>query len=482
MFLDFYNLREQPFGVTPDSRFLYMGPEHREALASLLYTVRMGRGFHALIAPPGMGKTTLLFHLLDHLKPTSRSAFLFQTQCDKHEFLRYLMADIGLEVADNDYVRMHSALNQFLVRNAEEGKQFILVIDEAQNLSDEVLEAVRLLSDFETSRRKLMHIILAGQPQLARKLFRPNLVQLRQRISLISQMKPMDGPEVRRYIEHRLQKADYTGGPLFSSEALALIARHSEGIPRNINNICFSALSLGFANDKKTIDANIVKEIIASRTMEDLPNSRPDGLADSYQSLPTPALNHNASRATERVKLPGSVKFPVSSGLPLVSRAKRASAYLTAVIVLGGVLLAWPNSVPGLRNGTAEVSIASSGLVREALPQPEIVTGTINLQPLEKDGAAAESEHEIAGAGPAVGQTVIVRPNDTLWGISESYLGRVNDPILEQILQLNDDLGDPHLLKAGQRIRLPALAVVDQGHDSGVQIAKSVRNEERGKP
>ena len=183
-------------------------------MASLIYTARMGRGFHAFIAPPGMGKTTLLFHLLEHLKPTARSAFLFQTQCNKREFLRYLMADIGLETS-NDCVRMHLDLNQFLIRNAEEGKQFILVVDEAQNLSDEVLEAVRLLSDFETSRRKLMHIILTGQPQLREKLARPNLLQLRQRISLMSRMKPLDGPEVRRYVDYRLRRAGRADGQLF---------------------------------------------------------------------------------------------------------------------------------------------------------------------------------------------------------------------------------------------------------------------------
>jgi general secretion pathway protein A len=467
-----------------------MGPEHREALASLLYTVRMGRGFHALIAPPGMGKTTLLFHLLEHLKPTSRSAFLFQTQCDKREFLRYLMADIGIEVPGDDYVRMHSALNQFLVRNAEEGKQFILVIDEAQNLSDEVLEAVRLLSDFETSRRKLMHIILAGQPQLARKLSRPNLVQLRQRISLISQMKSMDGPEVRRYIDHRLQKANYSGGSLFSSEALALIARHSEGIPRNINNICFSALSLGFANDKKTIDASIVKEVIASRNLEELPRMREAELPEAYELSPASSSNVGPPRVGAPQKSVTSAMPPANRTFSLAPWASRAAAYLTAAAVLGGAVLAWPKSVPEVRSVAPEIqtvapaeSIASTANAVAEVPAPPVIaTAEVNLQPVQNLETAPDAKAGIAEVSPAAGQIVVVRRNDTLWGLSESYLGRANEPILEEIMRLNDDLGDPHHLKAGQRIRLPALTAADQYQRTGEKVTKSVESEERGKP
>src|SRR4029077_18936582 len=263
MFLDFYQLGEQPFGVTPDPRFLYLGPGHREALASLAYGIRANRGFDALIAPAGMGKTSLLFRLLEHLGRASRSVLLFQTQCDRREFLGYLMADLGLDSPDGDLVRIHAKLNEFLVRNAEEGKQFVLIVDEAQNLSDEVLETIRLLSDFETPRRKLMQIILAGQPQLGEKLTQPNLVQLRQRISLVSRLKPLLPQEVRHYIDYRLQVATYRGGRLFTPEALELIAQYSEGIPRNINNICFAALSYGFASRIKTIDANVIREVAA---------------------------------------------------------------------------------------------------------------------------------------------------------------------------------------------------------------------------
>src|SRR5437870_12322620 len=178
MFLNFYRLREQPFGVTPDPRFLYFSPAHREALASLFYGIETGRGFLSLVAEPGMGKTTLLFQLLKRWKGYVHSAFLFQTQCDSRELLRYLMEDLGLDSQDRDIVRMHTDLNDFLFRETKAGKRVVLFIDEAQNLSDSVLETVRLLSDFEAPDRKLLQIVLAGQPELEQRLMRPGLTQL----------------------------------------------------------------------------------------------------------------------------------------------------------------------------------------------------------------------------------------------------------------------------------------------------------------
>jgi len=182
MYEKYYGLREQPFGVTPDPRFLYLSAAHREALASLYYGIEANRGFLGLIAKPGMGKTTILFHLLEKFRSSARTAFLFQTQCTSREFLRFLLAELGYEGDGQDFVRMHEEFNRRLLQEARAGRRFIVVIDEAQNLDPAVLETVRLLSDFETPRAKLMHIILAGQPELADKLASPGLAQLRQRV------------------------------------------------------------------------------------------------------------------------------------------------------------------------------------------------------------------------------------------------------------------------------------------------------------
>jgi general secretion pathway protein A len=262
MFLEFYGFREQPFGVTPDPRFLYLSPAHREALASLYYGIESGRGFLALIAKPGMGKTTLLFHLLEKFRHNARTAFLFQTQCSSREFMRFLLAELGVESHDQDFVRMHEEFNKMLLQEARAGRRFIIVVDEAQNLDASVLETVRLLSDFETPRAKLLQIILSGQPELADKLASRHMAQLKQRVSLLNRLSPLSIEETRKYIDHRLRVAGHTGAPLFTPDALVAIARFTEGIPRNINNFCFNVLSLSCALRQKVADLALVEEVI----------------------------------------------------------------------------------------------------------------------------------------------------------------------------------------------------------------------------
>src|SRR5580658_2281277 len=266
----FFGLREQPFGVTPDPRYLYLGPGHREALASLVYGIEENRGFLALIAQPGMGKTTLLVHLLEKFRQSSRTAFLFQTQCSSRELLRFLLAELGIEGKENDLVRMHDQFNRFLLEQSLANKRVIVVIDEAQNLEPSVLETVRLLSNFETPRAKLLQIILSGQPELATKLASPSLSQFRQRIASFNGLKPLPPQEVARFIDHRLKVARYQGPSLFTDEAKAMIARLSEGIPRNINSLCFGALSLACGVHRKTVDREIVQEVFGDHDLRNL--------------------------------------------------------------------------------------------------------------------------------------------------------------------------------------------------------------------
>src|ERR1700680_4178794 len=202
MLLNYYKLAEQPFGVTPDPRFLYLGAQHREALASLVYGTESNRGFLALIAKPGMGKTSLLYQYLEGLRGKARTAFVFRTDCDPREFIRHILIDLGIDATGKDLPAMHEALNQVLVEEMRAGRHFVLVIDEAQNLEQKVLESIRLLSNFETPWMKLMQIVIAGQPGLAEKLTRPSMTQLRQRISLVIHIAPLNRQEINAYIDH----------------------------------------------------------------------------------------------------------------------------------------------------------------------------------------------------------------------------------------------------------------------------------------
>jgi general secretion pathway protein A len=263
LFLEFFGLNEQPFGVTPDLRFLYLGSKHRQALDALNYGTELNRGFLTLIARPGMGKTSLLFHYLEGLGDTARTVFLFQTDGNSTELMRYLLADLGLDGKGMELPEMRALLSQVLMHEMQANRRFVLVIDEAQNLSENVLESIRLLSNFETPWMKLMHIVLAGQPQLADRLASPSMAQLRQRVSFAVRIESFTRDEVDLYIDHRLWVAGYKGLPLFSLGARMLIAEHSEGIPRNINNICFCAMSLAWAIKQKTIGREMMRDVLA---------------------------------------------------------------------------------------------------------------------------------------------------------------------------------------------------------------------------
>lgn len=303
MYLKFFGLREQPFGVTPDPRFLYLSAAHREAIASLYYGIEAGRGFLGLIAKPGMGKTTILFHLLEKFRSSARTAFLFQTQCTSREFMRFLLAELGYNDDSQDFVRMHEEFNKRLLLEARSGNRFIVVIDEAQNLEPSVLETVRLLSDFETPRAKLLTIILAGQPELASKLASPGLAQLRQRVSIVNRLEPLPAWEIKSYVEHRLQVAGYEGEPLFTPDALEEIARFTEGIPRNVNNFCFNALSLACALRQKTIDLPIVQEVIAdldiTKYVPELSSDAPTVVSGTPAQVAVPVMDAPLPRPEE---------------------------------------------------------------------------------------------------------------------------------------------------------------------------------------
>jgi type II secretory pathway predicted ATPase ExeA len=263
LFFDYYGLNEQPFGVTPDLRFLYLGTKHQEALDTLNYGTELNRGFLTLIAKPGMGKTSLLFHYLEGLRDKARTVFLFQTDGDSTELMRYLLAELGLDGKGMDLPEMRAVLSQVLLGEMQAGRRFVLVIDEAQNLNEKVLESIRLLSNFETPWMKLMHIVLAGQPQLAERLDKPSMAQLRQRVSFAIRIEPFTREEVDLYVDHRLWVAGYKGLALFSVGARTLLAERSEGIPRIINNLCFCAMSNAWAMKRKTVDRDTMSEVLA---------------------------------------------------------------------------------------------------------------------------------------------------------------------------------------------------------------------------
>ena len=260
-----FGFKEDPFGVNPDPRCLYLSRTHQQALEALEFGFSNNRGFTAMIAPPGMGKTTLLFRFLDNIRDSARVVFLFDLdpQCEPREFVAYILRDLGIVPAHGS-AEMHDQLSNAIIKENRAGRKFVIMIDEAQNLSDPVLERVRLLTNFETSRGKLIQIVLSGQTQLSEKLLHASLVQLRQRISTVCHIESLSAEETVGYIDYRVKMAGYLGQPLFTAGAVRLIAEASHGTPRTINNLCFNALALCAKMNLRQIDASMVAKVIAS--------------------------------------------------------------------------------------------------------------------------------------------------------------------------------------------------------------------------
>jgi len=280
MFFNFYGLRENPFGVVADKRFLYLSPTHNNALNALYHGLSNGQELLALVAPPGMGKTTVVRRLAAQLEV--RVVFLSLTNSGTRELIACLLASLGVDATDRDLLWMHERLNEALRNEAKSAHRFVLIIDEAQNLTSSTLEALRLLSNYETPSDKLIQIVLVGQPSLADALERPEHVQLRQRLSVVARLEPLPAEEVTKYIDLRLRVAGYAGGSLFTSGACRVIANYSCGIPRRINSICFNAMSIAHAAEKRQIDTRIARKAVGALDL--------GRLTSDVQSTPVPRL------------------------------------------------------------------------------------------------------------------------------------------------------------------------------------------------
>lgn len=366
MFLDFYHLREQPFGVTPDPAYLYPSRTHCEALDSLTEGILGGRGFLALIAEPGMGKTTLLYQVLEGLRDTARAVFLFQTQCNSRQFFQYLLSELEVDSTGMGLVAMHNKLNEMLFAEMLAGKRFVLIVDEAQNLDDSVLETIRLLSNFETSNTKLLQIVLAGQPQLEEKLGQRRLAQLLQRITVVKHLEALSPEETASYIRHRLKVAGHCGGALFEPEALALVAERSQGVPRNINKICFHALMEAHAEGRCTVSPDIVDK--ADRKSGVVAAARPTPMP-MPTLMPAPSLAPSRTDSVEKaavvVEAAEAADVPATPQLtykPLAGFGlRRWSLWAgTAVLLSAGLILSFDTLMQMMQITRDQVAAALS--------------------------------------------------------------------------------------------------------------------------
>lgn len=259
MYLKFYRLTEKPFSVTADPNFLYLSKKHREAISHMQYGIEERMGFLEITGEIGTGKTTICKALLNTLDEHTKTAFILNANLSEIQLLQAIVGDFGIQIKNKNKITMLDELNKFLLEQLRHNNNSVLIIDEAQNLKPSLLEQIRLLSNLETEKEKLLQIILVGQPELKEKLASRELTQLRQRISIRYHILPLAPDEAEKYIWHRLKVAGASGKDFFSEGALEEIFRFSRGIPRLINIICDKGLLAGYAAERKVIDADMIK-------------------------------------------------------------------------------------------------------------------------------------------------------------------------------------------------------------------------------
>jgi type II secretory pathway predicted ATPase ExeA len=440
MLLQYFQFGEQPSGSTPDPRFLFRGGSHREALASLYTGFYGNRGFTLLIAEPGMGKTTLLFDFLDHIRSQAKTAFLFATPCGPDDISCMILQGLGVTPAAT-VAQRHLQMSAVLNTEAQAGRKVVVVIDEAQNLGVESLEAVRQLSNFETAQTKLLQIVLAGQPLAADRIATPELDQLRQRISTICQLKRFSCAESVEYIQHRLNVAGYAGPVLFSESALRLIAESSGGVPRVIHTLCFNSLCLCRARNVRQVDQEAVAEAISDLR---LPTTR------AMPTISPTPLNRSEEIAPPDV--PAFIGVNSSSGnfLHFISAALLATCLAVLVI-------AWWIT-PTSRNLSLAPVLAHGWNKTISMPMaPPVERGSITSpRGLQHDLATEPMSDDASKVA-----NVVVAPGDTLAGIAIVKLGSYDGFVRHQILALNPYLQNPDHIEIGRTLRLPGRAAIE---------------------
>ena len=292
MYKEFFGLRANPFNVNPDPRYLFLTRHTEEALACLTYGIQSRKGFVLLTGEVGTGKTTLINKLLEWLRAQQvPTAFVFNSRMNVPQFLDYTMADFGIPCETRSKSQILMRLYNWLLERYRAGETAVLIVDEAQNLADEVLEEIRMLTNLETFTEKLLQIVLVGQTELEQKLKQPHLRQLRQRLTLRAKTHPLSADETKAYIQQRLRIAGSNGQQIFDPEALSAIHRYSSGIPRVVNLICEHCLVSAFVDQQSVVGRTIVDAV-----------ARDFDLGDSPATLPPPAPSPDKFDLTEALK------------------------------------------------------------------------------------------------------------------------------------------------------------------------------------
>lgn len=403
MYERFYNLRERPFALSPDPEYLYPSGVHREALDYLRYGIETQAGFIVITGEIGSGKTTLLQTVLQRLDSGTKVARLVNTTLEPRELLEAILLDFGVDLTSSSKPMMLRQLGEFLVRQRADGCRALLVIDEAQNLSVPALEEIRLLSNQETEKSKLLPIALVGQPNLRDKLRSPELEQLRQRVTVSYHLMPLDGPETHAYINHRLRRAAL-GAPMeFPSDAAAVVHARSRGVPRTINVICDATLVFGYGDERRDIDGALVEVVVAELEAT--------GVLSPVEAVPAAPEAPAAVIPTAVPGVPPPVSRPTISPAPVAASPAAAVSPAPAAASPAPVPVAARVTAPEARTFVPPVAAAYDEAVR--LREAEIAAREAEL--VRRERVLAEqrrimSEEYRLLRGPAASSFDGVRP------------------------------------------------------------------------
>jgi N-acetylmuramoyl-L-alanine amidase len=378
MFLDYYQLREQPFGAVSDPAYLYASHTHCEALESFADALLSDRGNLVLIAESGMGKTTLLRQLLEGLHGTGRGACIFTKQCDVRDVLQFLLTELGIDSTGMEPAAMHGKLNEIWFAEMLAGKRFVLIFDDAEELSDSVLHVLRQFSRYETSNSKLLQAVLCGQPQLLQTLERDELEPVRKRIAEFKRLEPLSPMETAGYVRQRIYAAGRLGESLFEPEALALVAELSEGVPGNINKICSRALLEAYARGLRSVSPDIIEK--ASR------NLSVAAVGGSIAASPGPSDSIIEEAVGARTNSILTFRMPMLYGLP--------SSGLWAGAVIGVLLSAGLALPHAMLKGVTQMMRGQQTEISSLTPRAE------TLQPSSNGALPPVTPHVVTATSP----------------------------------------------------------------------------------
>lgn len=443
MYEQHFGFQESPFSITPDPRFFYANSVYLEAYANLRYGIEAKKGFIAVTGEVGTGKTTLLRKLMLSLDRTIQTVLVFNTDVTFNELLRVILRDLGLPTSGKDRLDMVEELNDYLIEQLEHGRTVCLLIDEVQNLSDQTLEGLRLLSNLETERQKLLQIVLMGQPEFQAKLDQPHLRQLKQRIAIRAELARLRDEEVGSYINFRLQMAGCDNPDLFDTGAIERIAFCSKGIPRLVNVICDNALVIAFAASQKHISADVIGEVV--RDLRIAPETQ---ATKNQANLAGPVSEPPAGA----MLLSNDTPVQISNRKPIASLATAMAVALMFVLLLGFASLTDPETF------FTSATESLNGYQKNLAEWTSLLTRQ-KTDPKKASVKVANAELQIAEVDPKSNDhRVTIQYGSTVFQIATDAYGSSAVLGMDLIKEFNPDIPNLNWINAGQDLLLPVLS------------------------